>query len=310
MDVADIAIKRFAMVSEASGTNWSIPMAILVIAFCNFSVAFSGGLSATLSVTIDSNSRLSIKLTAAKANTLETHNEWSVTNAASNTKVTDVLSIEAGFARDAGGNVLGHAANDTLRFNTINLGTHQGGEGSGDWNGVNAGRLINPVLVNDNQLFYAWDRNANGSHGPGATFSGDLGLAAFMGKGASSNVTEDLASRSFTLNGVDLRLPTAGETPLTKGNRPGTAIGNANNRLLGDTTENPTYNDLLAIWDAFNGTGTGTDFQGWPSGWAGGARYWSATPSGSGHAWVHLFWGNVGDLDGDNGNNFVAFEVL
>ncbi|MDT9191101.1 MULTISPECIES: hypothetical protein [Limnospira] len=57
-----------------------------------------------------------------------------------------------------------------------------------------------------------WDRNANGSHETGdtVTFSGDTGLAAFMGKGAPSNVTEDVNSRSFTLNGVDLRLPTVG----------------------------------------------------------------------------------------------------
>ena len=76
----------------------------------------------------------------------------------------------------------------------------------------------------------------------------------------------------------------------------------------GSTAANATYNDLLAIWDAYNGTGTGTNVDGTPSGWQADG-YWSATPSASGHAYVYLPDGYVRDyLDG--GGNYVALQVL
>ncbi len=47
---------------------------------------------------------------------------------------------------------------------------------------------------------------------------------------------------------------------------------------------------------------------GLPSGWGYG-HYWSATPSASGHAYVFLSHGYVGDTN-DGNYNYVAFEVL
>ncbi|MCS6767051.1 MAG: hypothetical protein MO847_11985 [Candidatus Protistobacter heckmanni] len=75
------------------------------------------------------------------------------------------------------------------------------------------------------------------------------------------------------------------------------------------TATNNTYDDLLAIWDAYNGSSTGTGASGVPAGWN-SSWYWSATPSGSGpHYAVLLGNGSVG-----NGNvtdtNYVALQVL
>ena len=305
------------------------------------------------SVTVDSDSRLSIKLTTNMATTLESNAQWSLAG----TATTDVLSVQAGFTRNAAGNVATTDGNATIRFNHINLGTHQGGSDTGTWSGNNSGRLINAVLVDDNRIFYAWDVNNNGSHGAGDTivFSGTSGLAAFMGKGASSNVTEDVASRSFTLNGINLRLPTDGNPasvnhvdpanlvsgtnfadgrdiyiPGNPVNQPGTrhdgwyiaqgtAIGSAVQRQVGDTSKNPAYDDLLAIWDAFNGSGQGNtvyDGSTWsnttngaPTGWGSSYQYWSATPCYNGHTVVGLSLGTA-DVLGDNDTRFVAFEVL
>ena len=62
----------------------------------------------------------------------------------------------------------------------------------------------------------------------------------------------------------------------------------------------PTKDEMLAIRQHFNGT---------PSGWDTYSNYWSATPSGSGHAYVSLAGGVVYDYDG-NFSYYVAFEVL
>jgi Ca2+-binding RTX toxin-like protein len=63
--------------------------------------------------------------------------------------------------------------------------------------------------------------------------------------------------------------------------------------------------DCLAIRDAYNGTGTGTDMDGTPGGWYYG-NYWSATPSASGHASLYLYLGSV-CLSSYHG--YVAVEV-
>ena len=74
------------------------------------------------------------------------------------------------------------------------------------------------------------------------------------------------------------------------------------------TTDNPTYNDLLAIWDAHNGAGTSTGSSGVPTGWQ-AERYWSATPSASGHAYVYPNLGSVADVT-DVNTYYVALQVL
>ena len=62
------------------------------------------------------------------------------------------------------------------------------------------------------------------------------------------------------------------------------------------------------MWDAYNGTGTGTIANGTPSGWQAN-DYWSATPSASGHAFVVLSLGYVYDYT-DFSTLYVALQVL
>jgi hypothetical protein len=80
--------------------------------------------------------------------------------------------------------------------------------------------------------------------------------------------------RYATLNNVKLALPTSGVTPLATGDKNGTLVGSVT-AANGSLAVNPAYDDLLAIWDAYNGTGTATQTNGTPTGWA-NASYWSS----------------------------------
>ena len=121
------------------------------------------------------------------------------------------------------------------------------------------------------------------------------------------------SNRHFTFNGVSLALPTyggpvdgSGSAAPTRGfgRQDGTAVqGNT-------TANNPTYNDLLAIWDSYNGTFTGNDNNlvgGAPPNWP-QAYYWSATPSSNGHAEV-TFGNAMVSNTYDPTESRVAFQV-
>jgi hypothetical protein len=169
--------------------------------------------------------------------------------------------------------------------------------------GAGNGQLILPVQV-EGHWYYVWDRNSDGTHGGGDNITMlDLETTAGIG-----NIHE--TNRTFTLNGVQLRLPTdglAGSTFVSTGYQPGTAWSNDMPGWDTDLNSNATYDDLAAIWDAFNGTGTGTGGVGAPSGWF-DTVYWSATPSASAHASVYLSAGLVYENYGSYAH--VAFEVL
>ena len=170
--------------------------------------------------------------------------------------------------------------------------------------GAGNGQLIHGVQV-EGKWYYVWDRNSDNVHdGNDYITMDDLETIAGIG-----NIDE--SNRTFTLNGVQLRLPTdglAGSTLTSSGSKPGTSWSNATPGWNTDPSSNATYDDLYAIWDAFNGTGSGTNMTGVPSGWY-NDFYWSATPSASGHAVVYLSDGYV-NVHYDSGNNYVAFEVL
>ena len=98
-----------------------------------------------------------------------------------------------------------------------------------------------------------------------------------------------------------MTLPVFGMAAFSAGFKPGTAVTGGG--------VNPTYDGLLAIWDAYNGSGTATTVDGVPTGWHTPAYYWSATPSPSGHAAVDLSSGYVGD-GSDSGSSYAAYQVL
>ena len=128
--------------------------------------------------------------------------------------------------------------------------------------------------------------------------------------------------RFGTINGVNLALPTIGgaitSSPFGANGvgfyQSGTAIGSAT-ASNGSNVINSTYNDLLAVWDAYNGTSTNTPtssswINGTPSNWkAEGYYYWSATPTTAGHAGFNTSSGFVQTL-ADTTSSYVALQVL
>ena len=116
-------------------------------------------------------------------------------------------------------------------------------------------------------------------------------------------------TRYATLNGVKVALLTANggvNYPQGINNfQNGTIYTDAGVSTNGTTG---TFNELLAIWDAYNGAGQLTLYFGTPSGWQ-ASGYWSATNSASGHAAVDLQAGLLIDSPDDNAF-YVALQVL
>ena len=186
----------------------------------------------------------------------------------------DKLALAGGTIKDLDGNAatLTHAAvgaDTNSRVDTIDLG------------GTN-GLLIRGAQA-DGNWYFVWDRDGDGMHNDRGTYST---MSALNGQ---------------TINGVSLTLPEFGMAAFSVGYKPGTAVTGGG--------VNPTYDGLLAIWDAYNGSGTGTyQTADLPTDWS-TSFYWSATPSPSGHANVNLNNGNVND-NSDSNNNNAAYQVL
>ena len=176
--------------------------------------------------------------------------------------------------------------------------------------GSSYGNLIAPVQV-EGKWYYHWDRNGDGTNGGIDEATHDVLDGIFTQDingvtGGAGHTTDTY--RYATLNGVQVALPTAnGGVAYPNGInfQNGTAYTDAGVSTNGSTS---SFDELLAIWDAYNGTGTGTDISGTPTGWR-ASDYWSATPSASGHAYVLLYRGYVGDYF-DSGIRFVALQVL
>jgi hypothetical protein len=186
------------------------------------------------------------------------------------------------------------------------------------------GKLIAPVQVDGGKWYYFWDLSGDGTSvntGPlngGADYTTHDVLDGIFNQdingvvGGGGNTSDTY--RYATINGVHLALPTVGgvtSPPYGSGGidnyQPGTAVGSAS-AANGSNAVNATYDDLLAVWDAYNGTGTGTGATGTPSGWQ-ASSYWSATSSASGHAGVYLDFGGVLDYY-DSLTSYVALQVL
>jgi hypothetical protein len=185
------------------------------------------------------------------------------------------------------------------------------------------GQLIAPVQV-EGKWYYHLDRNGDGTiAGDTYTMSDanthplseiyDLFKQDINGvAGASTNDTY----RYATVNGVKLALPTLGTSPIA-GLMNGTALNNA-------TQTNPSYDDLSAIWDAYNGTlvgsysgqglngsnrGSGNITSGAPAAWVNDS-YVSATPwpSSTDYAALRVYDGLV--FNHANWGMNVALQVL
>ena len=188
------------------------------------------------------------------------------------------------------------------------------------------GKLIAPLQVDGGQWYYFWDLSGDGTSNNMGSLNGGVDFIThdvldgifnqdINGLVGGDGNTSD-TYRYATYNGLRLALPTAGgvtSPPYGSGGinafQPGTQVGSAT-PVDGSNAVNATYNDLLAVWDAYNGTGTETGLLSSlsPLGWR-EDNYWSATASDSGHAFVNLRFGYVLNIN-DNSSTYVVLQVL
>ncbi len=184
------------------------------------------------------------------------------------------------------------------------------------------GQLIAPVQV-EGKWYYHLDRNGDGTTAGDAYYrdTGTYRLSEIYDlfkqdvNGVAGTSTND-TYRYATVNGVKLALPTLGTSP-NAGLMNGTALNNA-------TQTNPSYDDLSAIWDAYNGTlvgsysgqgldssnrGSGNITSGAPGAWVNDS-YVSATPwaSSTDYAALRVYDGLV--FNHANWPMNVALQVL
>lgn len=210
------------------------------------------------------------------------------------------IDVAAGAASDTAGNATS-AASDVQAFDTVHR-SYVLGQSVIDLG--NYGQLIAPFQVDGGKWYYYWDRSANGS----ATDNGSLndgkdwtthnvldGLFKQDVNGVVSNAgITDSTYRYALFNGVRVALPTVGDL-LDSGPRTPTTVGG--------NDPNPTYDDLLAAWDAVNGT---------PSGWR-AMFYWSANPAANApgmHLVVDFRDGTVSPTSDFAMGAWVALQVL
>jgi Ca2+-binding RTX toxin-like protein len=168
------------------------------------------------------------------------------------------------------------------------------------------GKLIGPVQV-EGKTYYHLDRNGNGTTAgdlfnrdgsPGFRLDEVFGLFKQDINGTVGSSTDD-THRFANINGVKLALPRLGTNA---------SNGLINGTALADPSQvNSSYDDLSAIWDAYNGTfagsyaskglnssnrGTGDATSGAPSAWVNDS-YISATPLGGEYAFLRLYDGLV-----------------
>jgi hypothetical protein len=189
------------------------------------------------------------------------------------------------------------------------------------------------VTVDGGSTYYFWDRSGNGAASSLDATTHDVLDALFnhdvngtvnstsMNVDGNYGTTETYRYATLytdsgaeiklalpTMNGVGSAAPYGLETPQI-----GTSIGSAT-PSNGSNDANSTYSDLLAIWDAYNGTGAnyaaGTQTSGTPTGWMNNA-YLSSTESTLGHLRVSFRTSQPGDTDDeDYSSKYAAFQVL
>ncbi len=232
------------------------------------------------------------------------------------------LTLGSGVVQDLAGNGYAGINNPTALDFTVQSSGGVAGQSVIDLGSY--GKLIAPVQVDGGKWYYFWDLSGDGTSANTGSLNGGVDFTTHdvldgifnqdvngvTGGGGNTSDTY----RYATINGVHLALPTVGDVtspPYSPGFanfQPGTAVGSAT-AANGSNAANTTYNDLLAVWDAYNGTGTGVSYaNGTPLGWQ-GYDYWSATSSASGHAYFTLGSGGVGDAV-DYNPTYVALQVL
>jgi hypothetical protein len=257
------------------------------------------------SAKVTDGTHLTIVLASTKGTSLEATSGYGGTT-------LDTLDVTAGFAKDAAGNA---ATTDTTADGMLTPSAFVAGDTVIDLGSY--GKLIAPVQV-EGAWYYYWDRSGDGTNADIDYTTHDVLDGIFnQNINGVENTTVANADGLFgttdtdryaTLNGVKVALPTANGGTTYPQNINAYQNGTVYEDAAASTNGTTTFNEMLAIWDAYNGTGTGIQINGTPTGWR-ASYYWSATPSTSGHAGVYLSHGGVPD-DADNDLAYVALQVL
>jgi VCBS repeat-containing protein len=181
-----------------------------------------------------------------------------------------------------------------------------------------SGKLIKPVQV-EGKWYYFWDTNGDNT-GTSLDKMTHTQLDAIFNQDINGNVNPNGATadtndvyRYATINGVQLALPTANGGIAVANNTflNGTAYTDAGTTSNG--TNSAIYDDLLAIWDAYNGAST-TNTTGIPAGWSSFYSFASATYAAPNvHAYALLPGGYTynDSYNGGDDNTFnMALQVV
>ncbi|WP_341686309.1 Ig-like domain-containing protein, partial [Limnohabitans sp.] len=193
-----------------------------------------------------------------------------------------VVGVRSGGVSDAAGNALAQAAQaDAQPYliqkagdEVIDLGSH--------------GQLILGLQVEGN-WYYVLDR---GPDPDGVLdFADRISMDDLLAAGLNSG----------TFNGVQLQLPSLGlQGAATEGAKPGTAVSSP-------SETNSTYDGLLAIWDAYNGSSLETFLDpSWP--WPAPGQYWSSTTIDGSPTYLNQ-WGQVWSSDGAS-QYYAVLQVM
>jgi len=173
------------------------------------------------------------------------------------------------------------------------------------------GQLINPVFVDGNYYYY-WDKDKDGEGiavgNPDSDdwFTHDELDAIFMydvnGELRPSNLSDTTDTYRYAeLEGYQVALPTFGGDKSNDGTQVATDIDNVPPGEI-----NPTYDDLVAIWDAFEGNPTEN---GTPPEWANGI-YWSATQYDATKHYSMDLTNGLGATNAETNQSWVAVQVI
>ncbi|MEI6029310.1 MAG: Ig-like domain-containing protein, partial [Betaproteobacteria bacterium] len=176
------------------------------------------------------------------------------------------LTLGSGVVQDLAGNAYAGINNATALDFTVQSSGGVAGQSVIDLGSY--GKLIAPVQVDGGKWYYFWDRSGDGTSANTGSLNGgsdytthdvldgifNQDINGVVGGGGDTTDTY----RYATINGVHLALPTAGGVTSPpygaagiNAYQPGTAVGSAT-ASNGSNAENATYNDLLAVWDAYN----------------------------------------------------------
>jgi len=226
-----------------------------------------------LSAIVTSDTQLTVTLTTVKAAALEASRWYGGLT-------LDKLDITTGFTRNLAGIA---STTDGIQNAPLTVSAFVAGDLVIDLEGE--GQLNKPIQVDGGRWYYFWDRSGDGINAlEDSTTNNVLDEIFKLNSSGQINPIPGTGTtdtyRFANLNGVPLALPTSGG-PMAATGFPvqglfsGTTIGSAF-AGTGSNAINISYTDLMAVWDAYNGTGTGQSTIGTPSGWV-SAPYWSST---------------------------------